>query len=200
MMRQAPPTFHPAPLSRPTIATLALGLALWVAPARGELVFSDGFEFLPSPLQALVVWEDDPDLNGVNDIRFGSNGEPVIDRRANASTAGEQLTPGLALADDEAFVVVWANDGNNNRVFDIFARGFNADGSERIPTFTVNTNSSGQQLQPAIAMAAYRPTPWYSADSFTRMKLEWFGAASAGLTSSGHTPRTAMAPGTCCST
>ena len=58
MMRLAPPTFHPVRLSRPTLATLALGLALWVAPARGELVFSDGFEFLPSSLQALVVWEE----------------------------------------------------------------------------------------------------------------------------------------------
>lgn len=131
---------------------LTLALLLMATAVRGDLVFRDGFEFLPASVTVLLAWEDDADGNGFNDIRAGGTGLPDIDQRINPDAAGEQLTPALAIADNGDFVVAWANDGNLNDIFDIYVRGFNADGSERFPFFTVNTDSAGQQLQPDIAM------------------------------------------------
>ena len=51
----------------------------------------------------------------------------------------------------DSFIVVWEDDLDENGIYEIFARGFNADGSQRFEQFTVNSVSQGQQLRPQIA-------------------------------------------------
>lgn len=108
----------------------------------------------------IAVWEDDSsaaDGAGHHDIKargFASGGcagfpELVV----NPVTDGHQQTPAMAVDAAGNFVVVWADDRDDNGVFQLNARGLAADGSERIPVFTVNSAAQGQQTAPVVAMA-----------------------------------------------
>lgn len=108
----------------------------------------------------VVVWEDDSsgsDGSGNHDILargFSAGGCAGFDDLVvNTNPAGHQQSPAVAMDGAGNFVVVWADDHDDNDVFQIYARGFNFDGSERFAAFTVNTVDDGQQLNPAIAMA-----------------------------------------------
>jgi hypothetical protein len=57
-------------------------------------------------------------------------------------------------------------------------------------------NEGNYGASPSSATAAYIATPTPSAPSSSRMRGEWSGATSAGLTSGGMVPRIASAPGT----
>jgi hypothetical protein len=118
----------------------------------------------------VVVWEDDRDGNGHFQIRmraFTAEGnEKFAERTVNASAAGQQLEPDVAV--DAAFrpVVVWSDDRDQNGVFQIRCRGFESDGSGRLwrvreegetvlkAEQTVNTDEQGQQRRAVIAMEA----------------------------------------------
>ncbi len=108
----------------------------------------------------VTAWEDDSssaDGSGNHDIKvrgFAPGGcESFADITANTNTAGQQQTPAVGVASNGDFVVAWADDADGNGVFQIHARGFFADGTERWPRITVNSEASGQQLAPAIGMA-----------------------------------------------
>jgi hypothetical protein len=108
----------------------------------------------------VVVWEDDSrsgDGSGHHDILargFSAGGcSGFADVVVNTNTAGHQQTPAMAMDAAGNFVVAWADDSDDNGVFQVHARGFNFDGTERFPTFTVNSVDDGQQLNPAVAMA-----------------------------------------------
>ena len=105
----------------------------------------------------VVTWEDDNDGNGVYQILargFNSDGtERFADITVNSVGAGQQFDPAIAMADNGDFVVAWEDDNDGNGVFQILARGFSSDGTERFPDITVNTVGAGQQFDPAIAMA-----------------------------------------------
>jgi hypothetical protein len=139
----------------------------------GKLAFIDrtvnsagaGDQILPkvamAPTGAFVAaWEDDSspdDGAGNHDIMVrglaagGCSG--FHDLVVNTNKAGQQSTPAIAMDALGRFVVVWADDPDANGVFQIRGRGFNADGTERIAEFTVNSAAAGQQRHPAIAMA-----------------------------------------------
>ncbi len=108
----------------------------------------------------VVVWQDDSDKSdgtGNHDIHargfFPGGCEAFPDLRVNTNAAGHQASPDIAMDADGNFVVVYADDADGNGYFEIHARGFYADGSERFPRVRVNSVSTGQQLRPAIAMA-----------------------------------------------
>lgn len=105
----------------------------------------------------IVAWEDDRDADRSFNIRVGSftpDENDIIDPfTVNTTTAGQQINPAVAWDKDENFVVVWQDDGGDG-LYQIKARGFNADGTERFPQFTVNEGfSRGQQELPDVAMA-----------------------------------------------
>ena len=52
------------------------------------------------------------------------------------------------------FVVVWEDDKDSNGKYQIYARGFHANGAQRFRDMTVNSVAAGQQLRPGIAMDA----------------------------------------------
>ena len=104
----------------------------------------------------VVVWETDREGDGLFDIRAGvynPDGTERIDPiTANTSNSGQQLKPAVGVDREGRFVVVWEDDSNSNKLFQIRARGFNADGTERFPQFNVNESSRGQQLAPDVAV------------------------------------------------
>lgn len=104
----------------------------------------------------ITVWQDDRDGNGVHQIyvrAFDADGNPIFSERVvNSVASGEQRHPALAADNNGNFVVVWEDDRDSNGYYQINARGFNANGSERFPDMTVNSLSGGQQLQPAVSM------------------------------------------------
>ena len=109
----------------------------------------------------VVVWDDD--RNGTWDIAmrgfFANETEKVTQADANATTVGEQRSADVAMDDSGRFVVVWEDDYDLNSAYQIFARGFNATGAQRFSERTVNVNSSGNQINPVVAMDAN--SNWY---------------------------------------
>ena len=105
----------------------------------------------------VVVWEDDPDGNGLYNIKgrgFHADGTERFSERTVALTGpGAELEPSIAMAEDSSFVVTWSDDQDYNGFYQVKARGFFANGSQRFAAITVNTAGAGQQVQPDITMA-----------------------------------------------
>ncbi|MGC4120621.1 MAG: metallophosphoesterase [Myxococcales bacterium] len=108
----------------------------------------------------VMAWEDDSstaDGSGNHDIMirgFSPGGcQSFAQTTANANTSGQQRLPSLGVAGDGRFALAWEDDNDANGTFQIYARGFKADGTENVPTLTVNTTAAGQQRNPALAMA-----------------------------------------------
>jgi hypothetical protein len=103
-----------------------------------------------------VAWEDDQDDNGKYQIYargFYANGnERFHDKVVNSVASGQQLNPVIAMDSLGNFVVVWKDDQDDNGKYQIYARGFYANGNERFHDKVVNSVASGQQKSPAIAM------------------------------------------------
>jgi uncharacterized protein YxeA len=105
----------------------------------------------------VVVWQDDKDKNGFYQILargFNANGsQKFVDITINSIAQGQQLKPRIAMDQNGNFVVVWEDDKDKNGFYQILARGFNANGTQKFAQFTVNSVSRGQQFKPAIGMA-----------------------------------------------
>ncbi len=108
----------------------------------------------------VAVWEDDSsdtDGAGNHDIflrGFAAAGcAGFADARVHTDGAGHQQEPAVAMDAGGNFVVAWADDGDDNGVFQIHARGFYADGTPRFTLAPVNTTATGQQTRPSVAMA-----------------------------------------------
>ena len=104
----------------------------------------------------VVVWQDDKDGNGKYQIYargFDANGaEGFPDMTVNSVSTGQQLKPAIAMDGSGNFVVLWEDDKDGNGTYQVYARGFDAGGVERFGDRAVNTDSTGQQLAPAIAI------------------------------------------------
>jgi hypothetical protein len=105
----------------------------------------------------VVVYEDDRDGNGINDIfmrGFNEDGtERFSERKVNSDSSGRQHNPVVGLDQNGDFVVAWQDDKDGNGFYEILMRGFNSDGSERFSDRVANGESAGDQRLPAIAMA-----------------------------------------------
>ena len=118
------------------------------------------------------VWEDNSsaddgtykDANGKEqknfDIAFRlfkrggyANGGQKFVTADNKSAKGNQKSPDIAMDKNGNFVIVWADDSDNNNYYEIMMTGFDSKGNIRFNKRTVNENSSGDQTSPKIAMA-----------------------------------------------
>lgn len=99
----------------------------------------------------VVVWE-----RGMRDVRargFRADGSERFGELAvNMTQAGDQLLADVAMMPNGRFVVVWTDDRNQNNIFQLRARIFNADGTEAMGEFTVNPRGGGEQLRPRVAI------------------------------------------------
>lgn len=108
----------------------------------------------------VALWEDDSstaDGPGNADVvmrGFEAGGcEAFGERRVSAASTGQQRAPAAGMAADGTFVVAWEDDSDGNGSSEVHARGFTARGAERFARLTVNTVGTGQQQQPAVAVA-----------------------------------------------
>ncbi len=121
---------------------------------------SDGQQTNPSIAMApdgrfVVAWEDESDDAKTPQIfirGFKADGQQAFDAKNVDTLAGVRRKPSVGIADNGNFVVTWEDDTDMNEMFQIVAKGFNADGTERLKMFTVNTLDNGQQLNPTISM------------------------------------------------
>jgi Calcineurin-like phosphoesterase len=160
---------------RHNLQSYTIGYDMQSAPAyqytQGDVLFKDrmagtaltGSHFDPRIAAApsgnfVVVWEDDRDGNGVGQIYargFDKDGNALFGEKVvNTVSSGEQRHPDVAMDDQGNFVVVWEDDQDGNGSYQILARGFLANGTQRFADMTVNSVSAGQQFQPAIGMDA----------------------------------------------
>ena len=89
--------------------------------------------------------------------RYNANGRPAgVAFQVNTATAGTQSAPSVALDAEGDFVITWHSDVQDNGDFDIYARRYNADGSDAGAGIEdlVNTVTTGDQATPSIAMDA----------------------------------------------
>jgi hypothetical protein len=117
----------------------------------------------------VVVWEDDADRNGFKNVRmrgFNHDGtERWAERRVNVDASGQQRRPRIAMGPFGDFAIVWEDDRDNNKVYQIRMRAFNSDGNEKFAEKTVNVGARGQQLEPDVAVDdVFRPVVVWADD------------------------------------
>jgi len=100
--------------------------------------------------------DDDQDNNGYFQI-YGrgftfAGAQRIALFTVNTVGDGQQYAPAVATDGNGDFVVGWEDDQDDNGAFQILGRGFNPSGTQRKADFTVNSDSSGQQYVPAVAI------------------------------------------------
>jgi phosphoheptose isomerase len=104
----------------------------------------------------VVAWEDDQDNNGYFQVfarGFTAAGAGRFGQlQVNTNAAGQHDKPAVAMDTSGNFMVAWEDDQDDNGYYQVYARGFNVSGAQRIGLFTVNTAGDGQQFAPTIGM------------------------------------------------
>lgn len=135
----------------------------------------------------VVVWESYINTTNGYDIyfqRYNSSGvaqgsETIV----NTTTADNQQSPKIAMADNGKFTIVWQSYNQDGEGHGIYAAMFNTDGTTALAEFLVNTTITGEQRQPSIAMendGAY-VISWISSDA------DGFGVFAQQFTNTGAT-------------
>jgi hypothetical protein len=107
----------------------------------------------------IIAWDGDPNRAANDDVHarlYEPNGvplgEPFI---VNATRAGAQQWPQVAINDASEFVVTWEYDaGDPTDETDIYARRFAADGQPVAEESRVNTYTEGKQRYADVGLAA----------------------------------------------
>ena len=75
------------------------------------------------------------------------------ENQVNTYTTGSQNVPAVACAGDGSFVVVWESDGQDGSKFGVFGQLFDRSGQKAGDEFQVNSYTTGDQGNPAVAAA-----------------------------------------------
>lgn len=135
----------------------------------------------------VVVWESDSDSDGVSDVRMrGFNHDATerwSDRRVSEQSEGDQRRPRIAMGPWGDCAVVWEDDRDRNKFYQIHMRGFDSNGNQKFAQRTVNRQAAGQQFDPDIAVDdVFRPVVVWSDD---RDKNGFFQIRMRGFESDG---------------
>ena len=85
--------------------------------------------------------------------RFDANGDEAGDRfRVNDVMSGNQANPSITMNTAGDFVISWESAGQDGDGFGIFAKRYNADGTEAGSEIEVNTYTTGNQQSSSVAM------------------------------------------------
>ena len=103
----------------------------------------------------VVAWmshSQDGNYGGIFGQRFDAAGGPVGGEFAvNTYTPGDQVYPGVGVAPDGSFVIVWQSASAADISHGIWARRYKGDGVALGPPFAVNQYSTGAQRTPLVA-------------------------------------------------
>jgi VCBS repeat-containing protein len=106
----------------------------------------------------VVVWSSQgQDLSGwgVYGQRFNKNGAPVGGEfRVNQVTTNDQVWATVAMDVSGRFAVSWTSTSQDGTPQSVYARLYNADGSNNGGEFRVNTTNTGNQYNSSVAMDA----------------------------------------------
>lgn len=107
---------------------------------------------------SVIVWSGPADQRNLSEVfarRYDARGNPLGPPiQVNQSTALRQYQPGVAMAADGSFAVVWSN-GEDGPGFKVAGRRFDASGNPLGPEFRIDTDSSVVlATAPDIAMNA----------------------------------------------
>jgi hypothetical protein len=105
----------------------------------------------------VVTWEADPCSAQLNDIharRYHFDGMPLCEQfLVNATTAGTQQYPKVAINSKRKFVIVWSSEKEpNSNEREIFGRRFDSSSKPIGDEFWVNTYAVGDQKYPDVAI------------------------------------------------
>lgn len=155
-------------------AVAVLALAGSVAVAQGPVPLGDEFRVNTTTASAqgdpsvamaadgtfVVVWQSYRQLGpGAFDAdiyaqRYNAAGVALGGEfHVNATTAGDQSTPSVAVAADGAFVVAWSSGGQDGSGFGVYAQRYDAAGAALGDEFRINTTTTGNQSIQSVAMA-----------------------------------------------
>ena len=102
----------------------------------------------------LVVWqsdEQDGDDWGIYAQRFDSSGSTVgSEFRVNTTTSNDQTEPEVTALNDGGFMVVWESANQDGSQDGVYAKRYDADGSDLSGEIRVNTTTSNNQGSPDI--------------------------------------------------
>ena len=103
----------------------------------------------------VVTWQNGTDIFMRG---FDANGNQTFAQtkvsKADLQSGGKRNLPVIGMASDGTYVIAWEDDVDGNGYYEIRARGFNKNGSERLKQFAVNAVNDGQQRRPAIGMSS----------------------------------------------
>jgi phosphodiesterase/alkaline phosphatase D-like protein len=139
---------------------------------------------------AVVVWRDavrDGSSGGIFGQRYGADGQRVGSQFAvNTTTTGDQSNPMAAIDADGDFVVVWQSAGQDGDGWGIYGRRFDRNGVPLAGEFRVNTSSTNDQEEPAVAMnpAGQFVVVWQNQGSTLGIHARRYDASGTALGSS----------------
>jgi hypothetical protein len=107
----------------------------------------------------VIAWESDNHQDGqgtgVFARRFSSTGAAQgTEFPVNLTTAAEQRSPRVAMADDGRFVIAWRSQFQDGPDYGVFARRFDAGGAAQGLEIAVNSHTVDHQTLPAVVMDA----------------------------------------------
>lgn len=104
----------------------------------------------------IVAWQaPGPDGLDIFAQRFDAAGARVgPEFRANTHTAGDQINPAVGMDADGDFVIVWQSAAQDGSGAGIYAQRYRSIGVPRGPELRINTYTTDDQRDPAVAMNA----------------------------------------------
>jgi hypothetical protein len=134
------------------LAGLAESPEIAVADGLGDVDVIPSVAATPGG-EFVVVWDDR--LRSVHAMGYDRAGARRFGRITIAAhDEGRANFADVAAHPDGGFIVVWTDDRNDNRLGQIRARRFAADGSSIGRAFTVNRRGGGDQREPRITIAS----------------------------------------------
>ena len=106
----------------------------------------------------VITWRSDSHDGsgfGIFAQRYNASGVPQgAEFRANTFTTGSQIDPEISMDAAGDFVIVWASSGQDASHYGVYAQRYNALGDAQGAEFRVNTFTTNEQSEPAVAMDA----------------------------------------------
>jgi hypothetical protein len=137
----------------------ATAQTVWIGPEIPVNAVTAGSQFAPAIAATgdggfVAAWQSsDADGSGfgVRARRFHADGSPATGEiPVNVTTAGDQVTPAVAVINGARFVVVWASNGQDGDGYGVFARVFATDGAPVSAEIPVNDSTAGSQVAPRV--------------------------------------------------